>query len=92
VRVQVHVTPKSRTNVVEAARGADGGRIRVRVTAAPEDGKANDAVVALLAERLGLPRRAIRVAGGAASRVKWIEVDGLDEEDFWRRLARDSDR
>jgi uncharacterized protein YggU (UPF0235/DUF167 family) len=92
VRVQVHVTPKSRANAVEATRDAGGGRIRVRVTAAPEDGKANDAVVALLAERLGLPRRAVRVAGGAASRMKWIEIDGLDEEELWRRLARDSDR
>ena len=58
----------------------------MRVTAAPEDGKANDAVVALLAERLGVPRRAVRVAGGASSRVKWIEVDGLEEAELWRRL------
>ncbi|HET9952203.1 MAG TPA: DUF167 domain-containing protein [Candidatus Eisenbacteria bacterium] len=92
MRVQVHVTPKSRRNAVEAARDAGGARIRVRVTAAPEDGKANDAVVELLAARLGLPRRAVRVAGGATSRVKWIEVDGLEEEELWRRLAREPDR
>ena len=86
------MTPKSRTNSVEATRDDGGARIRVRVTAAPEDGKANDAVVELLAERLGLPRRAVRVAGGAASRVKWIEVDGLEEEELWRRLAREAGR
>ena len=58
----------------------------MRVTAAPEDGKANDAVVMLLAERLGLTRGAVRVAGGATSRVKWIEIEGLEEAELWRRL------
>ncbi|MEK7348860.1 MAG: DUF167 domain-containing protein [Candidatus Eisenbacteria bacterium] len=86
MRFQVHVTPKSRANAVEATRSGGEARIRVRVTAAPEDGKANDAVVALLAERLGVPRRAVRVAGGASSRVKWIEVEGLEEAELWRRL------
>jgi len=92
VRVQVHVTPKSRVNAVEAIGEGSEGRIRVRVTAAPEDGKANDAVVELLAKMLGLPRRAVRVAGGAASRVKWIEIDGLEEDELWRRLARSGKR
>jgi uncharacterized protein YggU (UPF0235/DUF167 family) len=86
VRFQVHVTPKSRANAVQATRSGGAASVRVRVTAAPEDGKANDAVVALLAERLGVPRRALRVAGGASSRVKWIEVDGLEEAELWRRL------
>ena len=84
MRFQVRVTPKSRADGIQASR--DGGMIRVRVTAPPEDGKANEAVVALLAERLGLPRRSIRLAGGATSRVKWIEADGLEEAELWRRL------
>ena len=88
MRFQVHVTPKSRTNAVEATRDGGATRIRVRVTTAPEGGKANDAVLALLAERLGLARRALRVAGGTTSRVKWIEADGLEEDELWRRLER----
>ena len=86
MRFQVHVAPKSRVNSVEASRAGGQSRIRVRVTAAPEDGKANDAVVELLAERLGVPRRNVRVAGGATSRVKWIEVEGIEEADLWQRL------
>jgi uncharacterized protein (TIGR00251 family) len=103
MRLQVHVTPRSRVNAVEVSRAGSGGgsgagssggasggsgeaSIRVRVTAPPEDGKANDAVVALLAKRLGVPRRAVRVVSGATSRVKWLEVEGLDEEELWRRL------
>lgn len=88
VRFQVHVTPKSRANAIDVTGSGADARIRVRVTAAPEEGKANEAVVALLAERLGLSRRALRVAGGASSRAKWIEADGLEEAELWRRLGR----
>ncbi|HKQ18167.1 MAG TPA: DUF167 domain-containing protein [Candidatus Eisenbacteria bacterium] len=84
MRFQVRVTPKSRADEIRASR-ADGS-IRVRVTAAPADGDANEAVLALLGKQLGLPRRAIRLVGGAASRVKWIEADGLEEAELWRRL------
>jgi uncharacterized protein len=89
VRLQITVTPKSRVDeiVVETGvTGAAGRAIRVRVTAAPEDGRANRAVIELLSERLGVPRSALSVAGGAASRRKWIEVEGLEEAEVWRRL------
>jgi uncharacterized protein (TIGR00251 family) len=84
VRFQVRVTPKSRSEGIRAS-GTER-LIRVRVTAAPEDGKANEAVLDLLSKQLGLPRRAVRLVGGASSRLKWIEADGLEEAEFWRRL------
>lgn len=84
MRVSIRVTPKSREEGIEASRRE--GAIRVRVTAAPEDGRANDAVIRLLAKRLGVARGAIRIAGGAASRRKWVEIDGMEEADLWRRL------
>ncbi len=76
--------PKSRANEVVASRA--GGTVRIRVTAAPEDGRANRAVLDLLRERLGLPRAALRIAGGPASRTKWIEIEGMEEDEVWRRL------
>ena len=63
------------------------GLIRVRVTAVPEDGAANEAALALLRTRLGLKAGAVRLVGGASSRWKWIEADGITEEDLWRSLA-----
>ena len=84
MRLQIHVTPKSRANEILVSR-ADGV-VRVRVTEAPEDGRANQAVIELLRSRLGVPRDHVRVAGGATSRRKWIEVDGLTEAELWRRL------
>jgi uncharacterized protein YggU (UPF0235/DUF167 family) len=84
-RFRVRVTPKSRADQVGEAL-ADG-RIRVRVRAAAEGGRANEAVVALLAGALGLPRAAVRIAGGHGSRDKWIEAEGLTSEEAVRRLG-----
>jgi hypothetical protein len=85
VRFSVHVTPKSRGEEIRV--DAASRTIRVRVTAAAESGKANDAVLALLRHRLGLPAGALRIKGGATSRVKWIEADGLEEGELWDRLG-----
>ena len=67
--------PRSPKNRIDGIRD---GRIVVRVTAAPVDGAANDAVIATLAAALDLPRRAVRVVHGDTSRNKTIEITGLD--------------
>lgn len=51
----------------------------VKVTAAPEGGKANAAVEKLLANRLGVPKSAVSVVRGQTARVKAVEFDGVDE-------------
>ncbi len=61
--------------------------IQVKLAAAPVDGAANDALVALLAKSLELPRRAIRIVSGERSRTKRVEIDGLSLDDVTRRLA-----
>ena len=81
-RIEVRVQPGARRNEVTTRTG----EVRVRVTAPAERGKANEAVVALLAERLGLPKSALRVARGASSRRKTIEIDGLTAEEASLRL------
>jgi uncharacterized protein (TIGR00251 family) len=76
IRVQVHVQPRaSRSEVV----GTHGAALKVRLLAPPVDGAANDALVALLAERLGVPRRAVRIVAGMSSRAKTVEIDGTTE-------------
>ena len=54
--------------------GVHGDALRVRVAAVPVDGRANDALIAFLAERLGLPRRALRIDAGHGARVKRVVV------------------
>ncbi len=79
----MRVTPRAKRNAIELD---DDGRIRVRVTAVPERGKANAAVVALIAKTLGLSKRSIAVVRGHTSRDKLIAVDGMDRDEVLERL------
>lgn len=78
VRVRLRVTPRASSAAVRGVVADDAGRaaLAVQVTAAPEDGRANDAVVALLARQWRLPRSALTVAQGAAARIKILHVAG----------------
>ena len=71
VLLHVRVQPKARANAI---RGWLGEALRVSVTAAPEDGKANRAVIELLADTLAVPRSSITLVRGAASRDKWFSL------------------
>lgn len=77
VRFPVRVQPRAaRSGVV----GMYGGSLRVRLNAPPVDGAANEELIDLLAERLGVPRRDVSIVGGATSRSKLVEVRGVSVE------------
>ncbi len=83
VRVSVHVQPRAaRTELA----GVHGTALKIRLAAPPVDGAANDALAAFLAERFGVPRRAVRIVAGHASRAKIVELDGVPA-DAVRRAA-----
>ncbi len=73
MNLPLKVVPKASRNRVV---GWVGERLKVQVTAAPERGKANDAVVEVLAEALGLPPARIRIVAGQTSPLKTVEIDG----------------
>lgn len=83
-RLAVHVHPGARRPGIAGWR--EDGALRLAVTAPPEGGRANEAVVDLLADTLDVPRRCVTVARGAASRAKSIEIEGLDEAEVRRRV------
>jgi len=60
----------------------------VRVAAPPERGRANEALVGLLADVLEVPARSIRVVSGRRGRAKVVEVDALELGEVERRLER----
>ena len=72
VRVSVRVIPRSSKNAVQWERGA----LKVRLTAAPVEGAANEALIALLAERLRLPKRNVSIVQGATSRLRGQQLPG----------------
>lgn len=83
-RLTLHIQPRaSRTEVV----GPHGDAIKVRLAAPPVDGAANDALVRFVAERLGVPRRAVRLVAGAGGRRKVVEIHGLAAAEARRRLT-----
>lgn len=72
----VKVKPNSRKNELNSQ--PDGSWIAA-VAASPVDGKANDAVIRLLADHFGVPKRSIIIVSGRASRQKLIRIEGLFE-------------
>ena len=70
--LQVVVSPNARRT---AADGLHDGALRVRLAAPPIDGRANEALVAWLADELGVPKRAVQVSLGTSSRRKRVDVD-----------------
>jgi uncharacterized protein YggU (UPF0235/DUF167 family) len=60
----------------------------VHVTAAPDEGKANAAVVGVIADALGVPKRDVTVVRGHTARTKQVQIDGLTAEEVAGRLAR----
>lgn len=82
--LEIRVQPKAKLNRVEVD---DGGNVKVHVTSAPEGGKANNAVIALLAKQLGVAKRDVEIVRGHKSRNKLVIVSGMTDLEAVARLA-----
>ena len=73
----MRLTPRGGRNAIEGwAEGPDGKRyLKARVAAPPEDGKANEALVRLIAKALDVAKTRVRIVSGAASRMKTVEAE-----------------
>jgi uncharacterized protein (TIGR00251 family) len=74
----VRLTPRGGRDAIDGVETDAAGRamIKARVSAAPEDGAANTALLTLLAKQLDLPKRAVTLDSGATQRVKRIRISG----------------
>ena len=81
-RLEVRVTPRASRDRIEAGELS----VRVWTTAAPTDGGANEAVLRLLAKRLGIAPSRLTIVRGESSRDKVIEVEGLAAAEAQARL------
>ena len=84
IRLNLRVSPGADRSAVI---GRHGGAWKLRVATAPERGRANAAVIDLLATTLDLGRPDVRIVSGAVSRDKVVEIVGLTLEEAERRLG-----
>jgi len=77
VRFAVRVQPKASSCRIV---GEHAGSLKVAVTAAPEAGKANEAVIKVLAQALGVSKSCVRIVSGHASRNKIVHISGVSVE------------
>jgi uncharacterized protein (TIGR00251 family) len=81
----LHVQPGARKTEVA---GLYGDALKIRLAAPPVDGKANVALIEFVAERLNLPKTAVRLAAGQSSRRKILEIDGAPPDTERRFLPQ----
>ncbi len=83
VILNLHIQPGAKqTEVV----GLHGDALKIRLAAPPVDGKANDALVAFLAKKLGAGRTAVELVSGQAARAKRVRVAGITPTDVLKAL------
>jgi uncharacterized protein len=86
-RLSLKVVPgSSRDEVV----GWLGDSLKVKVKAPPEKGRANEAVVALLADRLGIDSSSIAVVSGHGSPAKTVAIEGMNDEAIRQAFSRET--
>lgn len=84
VRLSVKVTPRAAR---EEIQGWQEHVLKVRLTAVPEQGRANAALESLLARTLGVAKSGVSVISGHSARTKLVAIDSLDAAELERRLA-----
>ncbi|MGD9033728.1 MAG: DUF167 domain-containing protein [Desulfobacteraceae bacterium] len=84
-RIRVKVLPRSSSNQVI---GKEGDVFKVKLTSPPVEGKANKALIELLAKRLRIAKGRIEIISGKSSRLKTVRISGLSLEDITQVLNR----
>jgi uncharacterized protein len=84
VTFKIKVHPRGKKNAIN---GTVGDALKVSVTAAPVDGRANQAIIKLFADFFAIPRSSVTIASGDTGRLKVIRISGMSAEDVRSTLA-----
>ena len=87
VKIKVKVLPRGAKDQI---LGMDQGEIKIKLTAPPVEGKANEALKRFLAKKLGLKKKSIEIVKGIRSRTKIIEIRGMAKEELLRSILNKS--
>ena len=87
LRLAIRLTPNAGRDSLDGieADGEGGTLLKARVTAVPEKGKANKALILLVADSLRIPKSSVSLVSGETARKKILRIDG-DPEDLARKL------
>ena len=85
VHIKVKVLPRSSTNQII---GKEGDLFKVKLTSPPVEGKANKALIAILAKELGIGKGRIEIISGERSRLKSVQISGLSQEEITQILKK----
>lgn len=88
ITIEVQVQPKSSRDEIA---GFQNSRIKVKVTAPPEDGKANEGVREIIAQEFGVSKSKVEIVKGEKSRIKTIKISGINQveyDSFVKRVAQ----
>lgn len=83
--IKIKVLPRSSTNQII---GQEGDLFKVKLTSPPVEGKANKALIELLAKRLGIGKGKIEIISGKNSRLKTVRISGLSMEEITQVLKK----
>ncbi len=89
VTFAVRVVPRASKNEIA---GVHGDALKVHLTAPPVEGKANEALIAFLSQRLGVRKSQVEIVAGAASRRKMIRVMGVSSQQVEQKLKAQSSK
>ena len=90
----MRLKPSGGADRIDGCASDDAGRsyLKARVRAAPEDGKANAALEAMLAKAFGVAKSKVKVARGTTARLKSVDIEGVSDADIAAFLARHKEK
>ena len=83
VTLSIRIQPRASKNEIVAR---EGGALKIRITAPPVDGAANEALIRFLADTLSVPKSQVEIVSGHTSRDKVVRIHGVNEADASRLL------
>lgn len=87
--LDLHVQPRAARDVVA---GRHGERIKIRLAAAPVEGKANTSLLRFLAEEFGVPKKAVNITSGHNGRLKTVVIQGPKRKPGWLQIIEEEPR
>ena len=79
VTTRVQLQPKSSRDEIV---GFHGGRLKIKITAPPVDGKANKKLIEFLSKTLGVSKSSVEIIKGISSKLKTLAIHGINQKDF----------